>query len=179
MKTTKYILTLCMLLLAMNTFAKSGSVKKEVYMFGFSASFNDSLIYFTPIQKVNAYIKNDKTHFLQSRDQYSYQLKNYFENRGQLHRTCVTMYSLKKDKAEKMYRKMKEKYTVKSKNKFDVVYLNDNDFKFTTVEEDTTPEFVDSEKAEKAAKKGKGGPKGGPQGPGGQGGQPPMGGGMR
>lgn len=130
------------------TLSAKGSKKQTVYMFGFSASFNDSIVYFTPIQEVQGYIYDNRTHFLVNRDQYSYQFRDYFENRGQLHRTCVTVYSTDKKKAEKKYLKMKEKYTTKSKNKFDVVYLTDTDFKFETVTPDEGTVYVDSEQAE-------------------------------
>lgn len=150
MRFLKYTLTVCMLFVALALSAK-GSIKQTVYMFGFSASFNDSIVYFTPIQQVDAYIANDRTHFLVNREQYSYQLRDFFENRGQLKRTCITIYSTEKEKAEKKYQKMKEKYTTKSKNKFDVVYLSDDDFKFETVSPDDGVVYVDANQAEREA----------------------------
>lgn len=150
MRFLRHTLTLCLLFVALAVSAK-GSIKQTVYMFGFSASFNDSIVYFTPVQQVEAYIANNRTHFLLNRDQYSNQLRNYFDNRGQLHRTCVTIFSTDKSKAEKKYAKMKEKYTTKSKNRFDVTYLTDDDFKFQTVSPDDGVIYVDSEKAEEEA----------------------------
>lgn len=152
MRFAKYILTLVMLLAVMAVSAR-GSKKQTVYMFGFSASFNDSIVYFTPIQEVQAYIASDRTHFLVHREQYSYQLKNFFENRGQLNRTCITLYSTDKKKAEKKYEKLKEKYTTKSKNNFDVIYLAANDFKYETVTPDEGTVYVDSKEAELEAQK--------------------------
>lgn len=139
-------------MLAFTSASAKGYKKQNVYMFGFSASFNDSIVYFTPVQEVEAYIANDRTRFLASREQYSYQLKNYFDRRGQLHRTCITIFDTDKDKAEKKYEKMKEKYTTKSKNKFDVTYLTDDDFKFTTETPEDGTVYVNSEEAERAAK---------------------------
>ena len=52
----------------------------KLYAFGFSASFNDSIVYFTDIQEIDSAWINEKTKFLISRDNYSYQLKNYFNN---------------------------------------------------------------------------------------------------
>lgn len=152
MRFVRYTMTFCLLLLALAVSAK-GSTKQIVYMFGFSASFNDSIVYFTPVQQVEAYIANDRTHFLLNRDQYSYQLRNFFDNRGQLNRTCVTVFSTDKAKAEKKYAKMKEKYTNKLKNRFEVTYLTDDDFKFTTVNPDDGVEFVNPHKAEVNAAK--------------------------
>lgn len=153
MRFLRYLLLTAVMLLTVMTVSAKGSKKQTVYMFGFSASFNDSIIYFTPVQELQGYIADNRTHFLVNRDQYSYQLKDYFENRGQLNRTCVTVYSTERKKLEKKYQKMKEKYTTKSKNKFDVVYLTDTDFKFQTVTPDEGTVYVNSEQAEANAEK--------------------------
>lgn len=152
MRFVRYAMTFCLFFTALAVMAK-GSTKQKVYMFGFSASFNDSIVYFTPVQQVEAYIANDRTHFLVDRDQYSNQLRTFFDNRGQLNRTCVTISSTDKAKAEKKYEKMKEKYTGKMKNRFDITYLTDDDFKFTTVDPSEGVEYVDSRKAEMEAAK--------------------------
>lgn len=59
MRLVRYTMTFCLLLLVLAVSAK-GSTKQTVYMFGFSASFNDSIVYFTPVQQVEAYIANDR-----------------------------------------------------------------------------------------------------------------------
>lgn len=106
----------------------------KLYAFGFSASFNDSIVYFTDIQEIDSAWINDKTDFLVSRDNYSYQLKNYFTNIGQEHRTCVISFALKRKDIEKKYKKMKGKY-VKA-GKFSIKTLGKNDFQFTTIKPD-------------------------------------------
>lgn len=106
----------------------------KLYAFGFSASFNDSIVYFTDIQEIDSAWINDKTDFLVSRDNYSYQLKNYFTNIGQEHRTCVISFALKRKDIEKKYKKMKEKY-IKAGN-FSIKTLGKNDFQFTTIKPD-------------------------------------------
>lgn len=141
-----------LLCIAMTATAK-GDVKQKVYMFGLSASFNDSIVYFTTVQNIDAYVTRDRNKFLVNRDQYSYQLRNYFTNRGQLHRTCVTFYATDQKQAEKKYEKMKQKYTTKAKNKFDVIYLTDDEFTYKTVSPDEGTVFVDPTEAEKAAEK--------------------------
>lgn len=153
MKGLKTLFTLTMLMSFSILLSAKDSAKQTVYMFGFSASFNDSIVYFTPVQQVDGYIKPDRTHFLADRNQYSYQLRNFFDNRGQLHRTCVTLYSTDKAKAEKKYQKLKEKYTTKSKNKFDVVELTNEDFQFQSVEPGGGTVYVNSEEAEREAAK--------------------------
>lgn len=137
MKLYKNVIAALTLLVVASSFvgvsAKIVCVPK-LYAFGFSASFNDSIVYLTDIQEIDSAWINDKTDFLVSRDNYSYQLKNYFTNIGQEHRTCVISFALKRKDIEKKYKKMKEKY-VKAGN-FSIKTLGKNDFQFTTIKPD-------------------------------------------
>jgi hypothetical protein len=109
-------------------------VEKKAYMFGFSASFNDSIIYFTDIQTVDSAWIDDKTLFLQGRDIYSQQLKDYFAASMQPNRICVVMYAPTLKEAEKKYLKMRRIYTRKSDTPYDVRYLTTNDFAFKPIQ---------------------------------------------
>lgn len=61
----------------------SAKMVDKVYVFGLAASFNDSLVYITDIFEVDsAYIEDNRTHFLLNRGDYSYQLRNYFRQKG-------------------------------------------------------------------------------------------------
>ena len=71
----RYVLV-AMILLAVGATASAKLVQTKVYMFGMAASFNDSTAYFTDVQEVDAWI-NDKGKFLYSRENYSYQLRDY------------------------------------------------------------------------------------------------------
>ena len=137
MKLYKNVIAALTLLVVASSFvgvsAKIVCVPK-LYAFGFSASFNDSIVYFTDIQEIDSAWINDKTDFFVSRDNYSYQLKNYFTNIGQEHRTCVISFALKRKDIEKKYKKMKGKY-VKA-GKFSIKTLGKNDFQFTTIKPD-------------------------------------------
>lgn len=137
MKLYKNVIAALTLLVVASSFvgvsAKIVCVPK-LYAFGFSASFNDSIVYFTDIQEIDSAWINDKTDFLVSRDNYSYQLKNYFTNIGQEHRTCVISFALKRKDIGKKYKKLKEKY-VKAGN-FSIKTLGKNDFQFTTIKPD-------------------------------------------
>ena len=137
MKLYKNVIAALTLLVVASSFvgvsAKIVCVPK-LYAFGFSASFNDSIVYFNDIQEIDSAWINDKTDFLVSRDNYSYQLKNYFTNIGQEHRTCVISFALKRKDIEKKYKKMKGKY-VKA-GKFSIKTLGKNDFQFTTIKPD-------------------------------------------
>ena len=107
----------------------------SIYMFGFSASFSDSTIYFTDIQVVDSVWIDDKTKFLEHRNLYSQKLRDYLAASMQPNRVCVVMYALTKKEAEKQYLKMKRIYTnKKGASPYDIRYLSENDFRFTRVQ---------------------------------------------
>lgn len=130
------ISTLTLLIVASSFVSVSAKVVcvPKLYAFGFSASFNDSTVYFTDIQEIDSAWIDDKTEFLISRDNYSYQLKNYFTNIGQEHRTCIISFARKRKDIEKKYRKMKEKY-VKAGD-YSIKTLDKNEFHFTAIKPD-------------------------------------------
>ena len=106
----------------------------KIYMFGFAASFNDSTVYLTDIQTVNAYLVNNRTKFLANREDYSYQLRNYLQSNGlEAYPTCITMFAENEKDATKKYLKLKERYE-KSKKKYSIKSLKDSQFKYTPVE---------------------------------------------
>lgn len=108
----------------------------KIYVFGFAASFNDSTIYLTDIQTVNAYLVNNRTKFLANREDYSYQLRNYLQSNGlEAYPTCITMFAENEKDATKKYLKLKEHYE-KSKKKYSIKSLKDSQFKYTPVEPD-------------------------------------------
>ena len=79
MKSIKILCSLLLVLTVCSAFSLKGS--KSVYIVGVSASFTDSLVYFTEIQLLDS-VSLDKNKMLPERSQYSYQLKNYLEKRG-------------------------------------------------------------------------------------------------
>ncbi len=108
----------------------------KIYMFGFAASFNDSTVYLTDIQTVNAYLVNNRTKFLANREDYSYQLRNYLQSNGlEAYPTCITMFAENEKDATKKYLKLKERYE-KSKKKYSIKSLKDSQFKYIPVEPD-------------------------------------------
>lgn len=109
---------------------------QKIYAFGFAASFNDSTVYFTDVQEVDSAWLQERTNFLISRNNYSYQLRDYLAGIGQEHRTCIIVYSPKRDQTEKKFIKMRKKYT--SKGNFDVKYIASSDFQFKGIEPDNT-----------------------------------------
>lgn len=113
MRSFRYTLMALMVLLVCSSFTMKGKKTEGVYLFGVAASFNDTVVYFTPIQHVDS-VKLEKG-FLPKRPQYAYQLKNQIEysmNKSDF--TCMIYFSDNKAKLEKEAAKVKGKY-VKSK----------------------------------------------------------------
>lgn len=81
-----------------------------IYAFGLSASFVDTIVYFTEIQPLeNARLTSEG--FLQGREQYSSQLKVYLESVGaQANATCVVYFSTDESKLAKTAHKVLSKY---------------------------------------------------------------------
>lgn len=83
---------------------------KPVYAFGFSASFTDTVVYYTEIQVLDS-VFLDKNGFLPYREHYSYQLKNYLEyQKGEKNRTCMIYFSYSPTKLSKERAKLLNKY---------------------------------------------------------------------
>ena len=83
----------------------------HVYMFGFSASFKDSVVYITEIEDVKGAWIDSKSKFLQNRDSYSYQLKQHMTDQYQEpERVCVVFYATSKKEIEKKLKKLRKKY---------------------------------------------------------------------
>ena len=83
----------------------------HVYMFGFSASFKDSVVYITEIEDVKGAWIDSKSKFLLNRDSYSYQLKQHMTDQYQEpERVCVVFYATSKKEIEKKLKKLRKKY---------------------------------------------------------------------
>ena len=136
MKIFKYILLALLLAGALPQEMEAKRIKvPQMFMFGFSASFQDSIIYMTDVQEVEGAWYETKSKFLLGRQHYSYQLKDFLANtRQQPNRVCVVMFALTRKEAEKKFIKLRKEYTVKAKGKYDVRYLTTTDFKFQPVD---------------------------------------------
>ena len=129
MKFVKIFASLFLVFMVCSAFSLKGKKQESgMYMAGVSASFTDSLIYFTDIQYVDSVLLG-KDKLLPMREQYSDQLESYLENNlGLKDRTCFIYYSKKKSSLEKTVKKMKEKYKNDGKS---IVRETGSDFKFT------------------------------------------------
>lgn len=137
MRLSKYAIMAVLLFSAFTATETSAKRKMvpEIYMFGFSASFNDSTVYFTNVQNVDSAWIETKDKFLLGRDNYSYQLKNYLSDKLSLpNRTCVVIFGMTRKEAEKKYLKMKRLYTIKAKGMYDVKYIDTKDFRFKHID---------------------------------------------
>lgn len=106
----------------------------KVYMFGFAASFNDSTVVFTDIQKIDSAYIDSKTKFLYGRDNYSYQLRQYLLQQDFPTPTCVTSFALSLKDIEKKRERMLKKYTnSKNKDKYIIKEIKSPDFVYEAV----------------------------------------------
>ncbi len=136
MKHSTYKMTAIMLIMLAFIFGKTYAKEVKVpriYMFGFAASFNDTIVHFTNVMAVDSVWIESKNKFLMGRQLYSRQLRNYLTEEKQLPlRTCVVMYGKDRTKLEKKMLKMRKLY-LKSKDgkqHYDVRFLDDTEFHF-------------------------------------------------
>ena len=110
MKFIKTLVPLFLVLVVCSAFSLKGK-SNGMYIVGVSASFTDSVVYFTDIQFIDSISLDKKTKLLPSREQYSEQLDEYLEQvKGMNNRTCFIYFNEKKTKLEKVVKKMKEEY---------------------------------------------------------------------
>ena len=139
MKLIKYLLIAVLVLVAaMPATAKSKkkNLPQRVYMFGFAASFNDTIVHFTEIQTLDSvWLSNRKT-FLLGRDNYSYQLRDYLAQQKMPYRTCVIFFDRKLNRLQKKFLKVKNKYAVGKKGiptNNDIRLISHDDFQFRPI----------------------------------------------
>lgn len=116
--------------------AKKVQVPK-MYIFGFAASFNDTIVHFTNVQELDSAWIENKGKFLQTRELYAYQLRDFLANKKQMpRRTCIVVAHKNRKKVEKKYLKFKRLYTQSKDHKehYDVRYIEDQEFHFKTID---------------------------------------------
>lgn len=151
----KLFLALALFLAAVSSATAKNMKVPEMYMFGFAASFNDTIVHFTNIQTLKDAWVDSKTKFLLARDSYSYQLREYLANSANMpHRTCVVVYGDNKAKIAKKYAKMKRLYTYGKDGlpHFDARLIGDKDFAFKVIDMSAAEEKPEA-KPEKQQKK--------------------------
>lgn len=125
------IFLLCTLLFCCIQVQAQEYKKASCYVFGFTASFSDSTVYFTDIQELDTAYFHNRGIFLYGRDLLSYQLRDYLSSKGFPHPTSVIFFSRKRSDIEKKYLKLKKQYD--KGNAFVIKYLTTQEFKFSPV----------------------------------------------
>ena len=159
LKKIKFVLVMVMALGAFTTVGAKKVMMPKMYMFGLAASFNDTIVHFTDIQEVDSTWIETKNKFLAERDNYSYQMRNYLEQKKNMpQRTCIVFYNKKRSKLEKKYLKMKRLYALGKDRKphYDIRYLNQDDFHFQGIDPNIyTEEEITAQPEKPKGKKGK------------------------
>ena len=126
----------------------------KAYMFGFVASFNDSIVFFTDIQEVDSVWVLEKKELLAGRSSYAYQLREFFTNSFNMpNRTCIVISDKNRKNVEKKYAKMKKIYVEKGADKYDVHYTNSSEFRFHAVNMDDSTTEPQTNTDKKSSKK--------------------------
>lgn len=133
MKYLKILLTVALAFTLCSAFSIKKGSHKPVYAFGISASFADTVVYYTDIQLLDS-VHLDKNGFLPHRELYSYQLKNFLEyDMNQPDRTCMIYFSDSKKKIDKEASKVLGKY--KKNTTIVLKKIDPEKFRFTKPEE--------------------------------------------
>ncbi len=133
------IIAVCVLLLTAVSSQAKRPVVCKMYMFGFAASFNDTIIHITDIQEVDSAWINSRSKQLLGREQYSYQLRDYLTDSLQMpHRTCVVFYHQDRKKLEKKYSRLTRLYYMPKAGQqhYDIRRLEKGQFHFRSVNMD-------------------------------------------
>ena len=126
--------------------------RTTVYIFGFSASFTDSVAYITDVQQLDSAYIETKYDFLMDRVVYSDQLQTYLEAVKQMpNSTCTVFFHTKKNKLMEEYNKIRKRYS--GDESVMLKELTDGGFKFQSPVYEppvkVTPEPVESKAAKK------------------------------
>lgn len=117
MKLSKLALASCAAALLFSFSSQAKNEVRKAYIFGFASSFNDSTVYFTDIQEVDSAWFTSKNNFLISRENYSYQLRDYLNSIGESQQTCMVEYNFDPKKLEKIWNKLYARYAHNQKKK--------------------------------------------------------------
>lgn len=127
--------------------SKKGKVEQQkIYIFGFSASFVDSVAYLTDVMELDSatILSNG---FLAERQLYSIQLESYIQEQFKLmNSTNAVFFSKKRKDLETKHEKMNRRYQ-RSTN-LALIYLSEEDFRFHPEEHVESVEIDETTSAE-------------------------------
>lgn len=142
MSRIKKLLLLVLLGVSLGVYAEKKPKMQTVYIFGFSASFTDSLAYLTDVMQLDSAYVTPKG-FLVDRPLYSLQLENHVLEKCNLPNTTNTVFfSAKKKSLVKKWDKIKRLYQAGEHLK--LTLLHKSDFHFQPQEYiETVIEYID------------------------------------
>ena len=155
----KIIFATTLIALMLHVLPVSGKMRcTPVYIFGVSASFNDSIVYFTEIQVLDSAWIDEKSDFLVKRSEYSMQLRDHFKSLSNSSRTCLVAFATSEKDILKKYAKMRSQFgdnKKKHSRSYDIRTVDTDEFRFQSLAPDDLTEAVTetSKKAVKRAKK--------------------------
>ena len=114
-------------------FAQTQEKDPTIYAFGYSTSFNDSVVYLTQIQELTGAKLEKGTNFLIDRARYATQLRTYLESRFWGHETAVIFFSEKKKQIEKKLQKVRREQ--QKKTGIRMIEIPASDFQFQSLDQ--------------------------------------------
>lgn len=135
--------------MAVSVHAEKKPKMQTVYVFGFSASFTDSLAFLTDVMQLDsAYIMPNG--FLADRQLYSLQLENFVLGQRQVQNsTNAIFFSTRRKDLEKKYEKVNRKY--QRSTELVLLYVGEDEFKFQPQEYIDPNGFVQDPEVEAVA----------------------------
>ncbi len=125
-KTILLLLTACLLMPAM---AEAKAKDETVYIFGYGASLEDSIVCITAIQALPNTVLQKGTDFLPHRAELSAQLNIYLANNwGMPNTVCTVFFNKKKHALEKKLLKVRR--LLRNEKQFHITELRAEDFAF-------------------------------------------------
>ena len=126
--------------------------RRDVYIFGFAASFLDSVVYITDIQHMDSAYVEKKSKFLMDRAVYSDQLQTFIEENAAVENyTCAVLFGLKKKDIEELHEKIKKRYAANDYLVLKQIPLDNFQFQLIDYVTPVTP--VEEPKASKSDKR--------------------------
>ncbi|MBQ0063401.1 MAG: hypothetical protein KBS94_05175 [Prevotella sp.] len=156
----KIITIIFLLVLGQVTLCQAKIIITSGYGFGFAASFADSVVYITPIQKMDSLFMDSKSKLVIGTENFSAQLKDYMESQlDEAGRTCVFFYDIKEANLQKQLKKLRKRYSESKNGHFIIREVSEKDFRFIcmdmTDQMDAKSKALEAKKAEKTKKQDK------------------------
>ncbi len=105
------------------------------YAFGFAASFSDSIVYITEIQKMDSLFVDSKSGLAIGTENFSSQMKDYLESHlDETNRTCVFFYNTELKKLQKTYKELKKRYEGTKSTHFIIKLISSKNFYFSCID---------------------------------------------